>query len=593
MRVRLQKWAAAWIALLLAIAVVAWVEGADTGNSAAPVTASAMTVRLWDTVKPLGKTRRSEWRALNAEAPVRPQGDLVVESGALTIGFDSRAGKVLIYATAEPARTKTELLPAELSGKPARIASTQIVRGEDGSLTVQANFRGAGSKPLPLEFSFTSDRIVAVTRQGKTSGIGILAPVDLAMVPSFVGEDLIFDPKDYPSAKVLCVPSEHLLIGLLRGERGELALTWQDNSSLVRLPVSSAGPGKASITGINVTGGRTLSLSVLDAPSIWHREKLDPSYLERDVAISWKPPFPAMWLSQLYEDEVKTSYEFRDARREWWRGGVGSFTFPTWFSEGKAMLSLSKKIVPEGEAIIYCLERTDRTPEQVLTPVDVVKATLTGDVLAAVLDEQGRKNRPFQRPNAVIGSATCHVTDVMKAIFDAGQEVEKQDQIRGGVEDMYFYLDVMFERNGRFYPFAQGMLAFLDAQMKAEPGLAPYIQEIRDIAAEMITTYDNARDTIRSLDYGHELGRKTVALAAEKRPGNAKRMVELKQAWTGMGGSLEDLARKENTLARKLFQQAGYRAATRPEAAQLAAEIRRRTRKCLENPEAYEIWGNY
>jgi len=95
------------------------------------------------------------------------------------------------------------------------------------------------------------------------------------------------------------------------------------------------------------------------------------------------------------------------------------------------------------------------------------------------------------------------------------------------------------------------------------------------------------------MDYARELGQKTVALAAERRPDNPRRMAELKQDWTGMGGALEELARKEHTLTRSLFQQAGYRAAVRPETAQVAEEIRRRARRCLAHPQSYEIWANY
>lgn len=37
--------------------------------------------------------------------------------------------------------------------------------------------------------------------------------------------------------------------------------------------------------------------------------------------------------------------------------------------------------------------------------------------------------------------------------------MEKQAIVEGGVKDMYFYMGVMFERNGRYYPFAKDMIA--------------------------------------------------------------------------------------------------------------------------------------
>ena len=171
--------------------------------------------------------------------------------------------------------------------------------------------------------------------------------------------------------------------------------------------------------------------------------------------------------------------------------------------------------------------------------------------------------------------------------------MEKQATVKGGVDDMYFYLTWMFAKDGRFYPFGKDMIAFLDARAKEKPELKPYLSKLRETALEIVTTYDQARDTIRDMSYAHELGDRTIALAAKKRPDNLQGMLALKEAWTGMGGALEGLARGEHTLTRKLYQQAGYEAATDPRAIPLAEEIRGRTRACLEKPESYEIWANY
>jgi hypothetical protein len=257
------------------------------------------------------------------------------------------------------------------------------------------------------------------------------------------------------------------------------------------------------------------------------------------------------------------------------------------------MLSLGKQIPPEGEAIIYFLERSDDTPEGIVSPIDIARDTLAGDVRVGVLDVEGRPTWWPMRPDAALGGETCNVTDVIKKIFDAGEEVEKQLFVRGGAEDMVFHLEVMFERNGRYYPFAKEMVSYLDAQAKVQPELGPYLREMRGIAEQMIATYDSTRESLREMDYARELEAKTIALAAEKRPDNRQRMDDLKQEWIGMGGAAEELSRREHTLARKLYQQAAYRAATDPGAVPVAEEVRRRTKQCLQRPDSYEIWENY
>lgn len=472
-------------------------------------------------------------------------------------------------------------------GKQATLATT--FAGLNDVVIVQADFRGPGAASLPVTFTVRGDRVVSIRPEGRTHGLTFSSPLDLAMVPSIVGDDLIYDPRNYPSAKALFLPSEHLLLGLLHGEGSMLVMTWQEAMPTVRLDLESG----TRIGAVSFLGGNSISLAVLDAPGIWHREKLDPSFLERDVPISWKPPFAAMWLTQLYEDELKTTFEFQDEKRDHWRGGIGSYTLPVWFSEGKAMFSLSKQIEPKGEAIIYALERPDDAPGDADVPMDIVKRTLSADVRAGILDVEGRPTWWPMRPDAAIGGETCDVMIALQKVFAAGQEVEQQLFVRGGAEDMCFHLEVMFERNGRYYPFAKDMVAYLDAQAKAQPKLAPYLRELRGVAQEMLTTYDNARDTLRDMNYARELEVKTIALAKERRPDNVTQLENLRQGWCGMGGAAEELSRREHTFARKLYQQAAYRAAGNPDAVKIAEEIRRRTKACLERPDSYEMWENY
>jgi len=581
------NWLAACVLLLSPLSAAARADASPTASGA---------VRLWDTMAPLRAqadlTRRKAWRAVTPAASGHLQGDLVVETDGLVAAFASRLGKVLVYGSAELPQAGAAIRLAELPGTQAVIASTAVAEQND-VVIAQADFRAPGADSIPITFTFRGDCIAAIRPEGTTRGISVSAPIELALVPSFVGDDLIYDPRDYPSVQTLSLPSEHLLLALLEGEGSMLVMTWQEEMPSVRLELSSGGAGQKSIGAVSFVGGKGISLAVLDAPGIWHREKLGPSFLERDVALQWRPPFPAVWLTQLYEDELKTTFEFRPDKDEHWRGGIGSYTFPTWFSGEKAMLSLSKQIVPEGEAIIYFLERSDDTPEQVHSPMDIVQRTLAADVRAGVLNVEGRPAWWPMRPDAMIGGETCDVTNVLKEIFDAGQEVEKQLVVRGGAEDMCFHLEVLFERNGRYYPFAQDMVAYLDAQAKAKPELAPYLREMRSIAEQMIATYDNTRDALRHMGYARELEAKTIALAAEKRPDNRQRMDDLKQEWIGMGGAAEELSRWEHSLARKLYQQAAYRAAGNPEAAAVAEEVRRRTKQCLQRPDSYEIWANY
>src|SRR5438093_782506 len=77
----------------------------------------------------------------------------------------------------------------------------------------------------------------------------------------------------------------------------------------LKLGLNQEQSGKRLIDSIDFDNdGQGLYLAALGAPGIWHREELKPAYLEKDVAINWKRPFPAKWKTQLSEAGVKTTF---------------------------------------------------------------------------------------------------------------------------------------------------------------------------------------------------------------------------------------------------------------------------------------------
>jgi hypothetical protein len=104
--------------------------------------------------------------------------------------------------------------------------------------------------------------------------------MELAIVPSFVGDDLIYDPRNYPSAKTLSLPSEHFLLGLVTGESSVLVMTWQEAMPSVQLALADRA-GKRSISAVR---HRRRCRSAVEAPASGTAR----TYLHagRDVAIS-------------------------------------------------------------------------------------------------------------------------------------------------------------------------------------------------------------------------------------------------------------------------------------------------------------------
>ena len=590
----------------------------NLGNVAwAQPAASPHAVTLWDTGSPFGDTvelgNRARWKAvppnlLMLEAdPLKAssdpgcygreyafQGDAVIENSCLIAVVRSAKGTVAVYSKADPSRKVMEFVPLQAKTKPATVTHCGVLQNTGDDVALDVSFGAGGDPSAVLAFSKTA--IVEIKPAESMKGISLLSPMEYGVAPSFVGDDLVLGAGQYPSVDTLCVPAESLFVGLLKGENSMLVMTWPKGKQQMRLGLGKQGQEGRLIESIDFDNdGQSVYLALLEAPGIWHREPLGTPYLEKDVASQWKKPFPAKWVTQLWEGDVKTTYTFREAPAGTiWRGVAGMYNYPIWFKGDNAFYHLGKKVLPKGESIIYFLEGQD-TPASVLTPADVMKATLGRQACDSILDLAGRKLRTHHRRGAVgiRRACTCGCTEAIEAVFKAGQEVEKKEYIEGAVGDMVYFVTRHVERLNEYRAFADDMIKFLRTAGGSRPESKAYLDSLIRIVQQIPDQYGVQKENIKTLEYADELARKTNALIGKKDPKSLPACLELGKDWRGMGGAQDGLLAEYHIIVRKLFQEAGYGCATQPKAAELAQEVRSRCRRCLRNADGYEIWPNY
>jgi hypothetical protein len=521
-------------------------------------------------------------------------GDTVVENEHLIAVFGYKTGRVLIYSKADLNNKKLELVPLELKDKPAEITHCSILQNTSDQVTLEVTFSGEG-KNLFAVLAFDRTGIVDIKPGRKMKGISLISPIEHGIVPNFIGDDLIFSPGDYASMNSLCVPSENLFVGLLEGQNDMLIVTWPDGRQQMKLVLGENQQQSHFVESIDFDNdSKSLYLAILSAPGIWHEEKLKPTYLEKDVTIEWKRPFRAKWITQLSEGRVQTTYTFRESKDKIWRGVIGHYIYPVWFSGDSASYRLSKKIPPKGQSIIYFLERK-HTPASVLAPVDILSSTLGRQTCDAILDLSGRKLRTHHRRGAkgVRRACTCGCTEAIQAVFEAGQEVQKKEYVAGAVDDMVFFVTQHMERISEYQQFARDMTEFLNRTRRTTDELKLFLDRMEAIAQEILQEYQSKQELIKSLKYTDQLARQTKALTQKKQSGNLKAYEQLSMKWRRMGGAQDDLVAQCHRITRRLLQQAGYGCTSSPKAAEIARQIINRCKKCLRNADGYEIWANY
>ena len=605
--------------LLAALLIVAAImKPTQARASAAPGGMAARGVGLWDTGVPFGDAidieNRGTWKAvpgdlltLEADPPRASsdpgyygreysfKGDAVVETTYVTTVFQSGKGMVALYSKVDAGRRLVDVIPLAMKGKPARISRCEVLRNVGDEVTLDVSFSAGTGQEQSAVFTFDRTPIISIRPAENMKGISLAGSIEHGIAPSFIGDDLIFTAEQFASAKTLHVCADNIFLGLLKGENSELVMTWPNGRQQMRLNLTSGGQGPRLIESIDFDNdGQSLYLAVLEGPGIWHREELKPSYLEKDVTISWRRPFPAEWTTQLDESGVKMTFAVRQSKGQIWRAVAGMYIYPVWFDGDNTLYHLSKKVTPKGDSLIYFLEGNG-TPASVLTPVDIMKATLGRSMCDTLLDPAGRKLRTHHRRagEGVRRACTCGCTEAIQAVCDAGQEVEKAQYVAGAVDDMVYFVTRHVARIDEYRAFADDMIKFIQATRGSSPELKPYLDSLEQIARQIPQEYEVQKDNIKSLEYADELARKTKALTAKKDSQNLPTYKDLSEKWRAMGGAQDGLLGQYHVIARKLCQEAGYGCVDQPKAVDVAKEIRQRCRRVLRNPDGYEVWPNY
>lgn len=613
---RLQYYRMTWAAVLAAaIAFSASVAGGAAAN-----------LVVWDTgshtVDPADSGARTGWKAVPSELfaleadPAKAasdpgyygreysfQGDTVVENHHLAAVFESATGRMTLYSKVPPSppgngglgRRTLECVPLGSASVPGKITRCEILRNAGDEVILEVFFSAKESKSISAVFSFGRNEIIEIKPSATMEGIRVLSPVDYAVVPGFVGDDLIVSPADYPGLETLSVPSEYVFVGFLHGEGAALVATWPKGGQHVQLRLSGGTNDQRTIEAVDFqTDGQGICLAALSAPGIWHREELKPAFLEKDVALTWKKPFDARWKTQLTEAGVRTTFAFRETKGQIWRGVPGSYNYPAWFEGETATFHLSKKVPPKGEAIVYFLEGQN-TPPTVLTPVDVMKATLGRALADSLLDPTGRKLRTHHRRggDGVHRACTCGCTEAIQSVFEAGLEVKKKDEVKEALGDMNFFVQCHVERIDEYTKFAGEMIRFLEAQGNAVPAVKGYCESLEQTVRQIPQEYEVQKENMKSIDHANELTRQTLALTGRQSTNNVAAYMELLKAWRAMGGAQDYVVAQCHMITRKLFQEAGYGALRDGRVLGIAREVRARCRQVLRNPDGYEIWADY
>jgi hypothetical protein len=348
-------------------------------------------------------------------------------------------------------------------------------------------------------------------------------------------------------------------------------------------------------------------VAVLETPGIWGEKELKPEDRGKVVAMDWKRPFPAQWRVDFRRrDRLTGSWEMasqnkdgkftkhgwlgsRDktlpANRKRWTTVVGSFLYPCWTDrEGRGFLQpLDKRSIRfEGNAVVYPIDRLRDTPLEAYTVVDIMRDTLGVGPCEYILDVESQKVKWG-------GMATCGARDRLNKIYGKGEQKKNRARIEKTLVESLQFVKFIRGKIEAYVAFGKEMRGYLSAQKKARPELAGFVDEMTKLAKTIDDRYATRRHHIKTVE-------ETAAMIDQFRaemldyegPDALKKCKKFTHALVHIGGNQDELVGQCRWAVKALRQRAGMALATNPEAAEVAKEIRERTRKALLNPSGHE-----
>ncbi|MCX5674469.1 MAG: hypothetical protein NTX87_05630, partial [Planctomycetota bacterium] len=465
---------------------VASVDVFDTNTSAsAPLSGRAVASKA-------GWTRLPE-----DNAPRGFKGDAVLANDRITVVFRQSGPGAELYANgAEEAVLRAVLAPVPDKGtmRPAPVA---IAANTAGETAVDAVFKTPGGKDALVRFKLQPGQVFISTEA--LSGVERLrleAPCRFAVLPDFFADDIAVDATELPVDRTE-LPGENFLMHMVgRGEAIVLAV-WNQRQGDIQ--VDLAGRDKARVVQASEipygTKG-TVCVALLEGPGIWHAHDVSKADADRIIPLQWKAPFAAHWRVDWRQDNgltdswdmliqkpdgtyVKPDWfgqsdaygtpDWMKPDRKRWTTVLGTFQYPCWIDkDGQGFLQpLKKPGTFQGPALAYPINRVAATPLETFTFVDIVRATLGVGPCEYILDVEGQGSH-------YVGRATCSTRDALRPIFAKGEQRARKAEIEKVLDEVMVFVRHIRGRIETYADFGHATLAYLDAQEKAHPDVAPF-----------------------------------------------------------------------------------------------------------------------
>ncbi len=536
------------------------------------------------------------------------KGDAVLSNNRLALVVRKGGPGAELYGRGGGGAVQRAMLGPAAGGAVVKVGSVGIRKYDDGSAELEVGFTAENEAACSIAFELKADRLFVAATPGKgAKALRVEAPCRHVVLPDFFSDDIVVQAGEILVERAE-LPSEHLLMHLVGRGDAIVVNAWSVAGKDVGIALAGKGEER-TIRASEIRFGKDGKawVAVLEAPGIWGEKELKPEERGKVVPMEWKRPFPAQWrvdfrrrnkltgswgmVSQNKDGKftkhgwLGTSDGTLPADRKRWTTVVGNFQYPCWTDgEGRGFLqSLDKKNIGfEGSAVVYPIDRLRDTPLEAYTVVDIMRDTLGVGPCEYILDVESQKVKWG-------GVATCGARDRLNKIYGQGNQKKERDRIEETLKEVLQFVRFIRGKIEAYVVFGQNMRAYLSAQKKAHPEAAGFIDEMAGLAGTIDERYAARRAHIKTVEEtAAMIDRFRAEMLDYEGPDAAKKVKEFAKALVRIGSNQDELVGQCRWAVKALRQRAGMAVAVNPEAAEIAREIRERTRKALLNPAGHE-----
>ncbi|NUQ63874.1 MAG: hypothetical protein HUU20_15460 [Pirellulales bacterium] len=506
-------------------------------------------------------------------------GDAVVRNDRLTLVLRKRGGLAEVYSHTDGGlKQRAVLSPIHAAARgTAELAGLQILENSPAAAVLSASVRTAGGNMCRLNYRLTVGQAIVEIQPGAgTDRLLVLAESRYALVPDFLGDDMVFSAEATARPR-LRLPTENLLLGFLDRGSAQLMCVWQSGRQGA-VAVRSAPDRPAAFRGFEIEAaqGKSLWIAILEDPHLWHEQTVSAENAQAEMTLAWKPPFPAKWRADLVNaDGPGRSWYFRSAN------DPGETPSPAVDAGAPCCLDADRAVVRLRQGgfvsagwsfpcpmLVYAIDRSQATPLTTWCPIDVLRNTLGVGPCQYILQTEGLASDSNPTPDNVM-------TWVEKQ-FQRKKQKKARDEIRDMLDQMVGHVRHAQARIGVYAGLAGQVRAICQEAGQDQQAVAGKLagtadrleqvaagaqpQDLPERAGRLATEIASLIDRDNSLADCQRIGREIRAIgAAQDRALSNSRMTVrwLRQSAAMIAeddASAAELARKVQVRSEKILQ---------------------------------------